>query len=116
MRKAGLKVRYRRAVREHGEPILFRRYTGAGPNRPVFNAEVRAIVRGYQPQEFVGGIVIGDRKVIVLVDDMNRAQIGFPTTADKLVIRGKELSIGSIDDNTLRDGTELVGYMLKVTG
>jgi hypothetical protein len=116
MARAGMKSRYRRAIRQHGEPVLFRRYTGSGANRPQFNAEVRAWVIGYQPHELIGGIVQGDRKVIVLAEDANKAQIGAITTNDKLVVRGKELAIGAVDDSTHRDGTELVALELKVTG
>jgi hypothetical protein len=117
MNRAGIKTRYRRAIRQHGEPVLFRRYTGTGANRTLFNAELRAVVTGYQPVELIGGIVQGDRKVILLAEDANRAQIGLPiTTSDKLVVRGRELAIGVVDDSTHRDGTELVAYELKVTG
>lgn len=117
MSRAGIKSRYRRAVRQHGEPVLFRRFTGTGSNRPIFNAEVRGWVQGYQPLELIGGIVQGDRKVILLAEDVNRAQIGLPiTTGDALVVRGRQLAIGAVDDSTHRDGTELVAFELKVTG
>lgn len=117
MNRAGIKARYRRAIRQHGEPVLFRRYTGSGSPRPMFNAEVAGWVQGYQPQELIGGIVQGDRRVILLAEDVNRAQIGLPiTTNDKIVVRGRELAIGSVDDSTHRDGTELVAFELKVTG
>jgi hypothetical protein len=117
MPRAGIKARYRRAIRQHGEPVLFRRYTGSGANRPMFNAELHAVVTGYQPQELIGGLVQGDRKVILLAEDVNKAQIGLPiTTGDKLVVRGRELAIGMVDDSTHRDGTELVAFELKVTG
>ncbi|MBI4367272.1 MAG: hypothetical protein HY543_10675 [Deltaproteobacteria bacterium] len=117
MPRAGIKARYRRAIRQHGEPVLFRRYTGAGANRQIFNAEMRAVVTGYQPQELIGGLVQGDRKVILLAEDVNKAQIGLPINlGDKLVVRGRELAIGVVDDSTHRDGTELVAFELKVTG
>ncbi len=117
MNRAGIKARYRRAIRQHGEPVLIRRYTGTGSNRPMMNWEVRGWVQGYQPRELIGGIVQGDRKVIMLAEDVNRAQVGLPiSTGDKLVVRGRELAIGAVDDSTHRDGTELVAFELKVTG
>jgi hypothetical protein len=117
MPRAGIKTRYRRAIRQHGEAVLFRRYTGSGASRPEFNAELRAVVTGYQPQELIGGIVQGDRKVILLAEDVNKAQIGLPlTTNDKIVVRGRVLAIGAVDDSTHRDGAELVAFELKVTG
>ncbi|MGE0698786.1 MAG: hypothetical protein AB7O57_06805 [Hyphomicrobiaceae bacterium] len=118
MRKAGIKARYRRAIREHGEPVLFRRYGGAsGSNRPVFNAEVRATVSGYDPSVLIGSIVQGDRKIIMLADDVQKAQIGLPiSTNDKIVVRGRELAIKFVDDNTHRDGVELIAYELQASG
>jgi hypothetical protein len=117
MPRAGIKNRYRRAIRQHGEPVLFRRYTGTGSNRPMMNWEVRGWVQGYQPQELIGSIVQGDRKVILLAEDVNRAQIGLPiSTSDKLVVRGRELAIGVVDDSTHRNGTELVAYRVEGHG
>lgn len=116
MRKAGIKTRYRRAIREHGETVLFRRYTGSGTNRPIFNAEIRAMVTGYQPQELIGGIVFGERRVIILAEDVFKAQIGTITASDKIVVRGRECAIGGVDDSTHRDGADLVAYEMKVSG
>jgi hypothetical protein len=116
MPRAGIKARYRRAIRQHGEPVVYRRYTGTGSNRPLFNAELRGWVQGYQPNEMIGGIIQGDRKVIILAEDVAKAQIATISTNDKLVVRGKEAAIGAADDSTHRDGTELVAWELKVTG
>jgi hypothetical protein len=117
MPRAGIKARYRRALRQHGEPVLLLRQTGSGAFRPPMRWELRGWVQGYQPQELIGTIVQGDRKVILLAEDVNRAQIGLPiTTADALIVRGRQLAIGVIDDSTHRNGTELVAFELKVTG
>lgn len=112
---------YRRmmAVAGSGEvrKVLVRRYTGTGANRPRFDAEVRARVTGYQPHELVGTIVQGDRKVILLAEDLSRAQ--FPTPlrkGDKVVDAGKELNIEAPDDNTRRVQGELIAYELQVRG
>ncbi len=117
MPRAGIKSRYRRALRQHGEPVLLRRVTGTGANQPQMRWELRGWVQGYQPHDLIGGIVQGDRKVILLAEDVIRAQIGLPiTTGDSLIVRGRQLAIGSVDDSTHRDGTELVAFELKVTG
>lgn len=117
MPRAGLKARYRRAIRQHGELVLIRRYTGSGTSRPVFNTEVMAIITGYQPQELIGGIIFGERKCIVLAEDFNKSEIGLPlTTSDKIVVRGRESAIGGVDDNTHRDGTELIAFEMKISG
>lgn len=112
----GYKAMYRRRIGV-GEPILIRRYTGAGVNRPRFDAEVRARVVGYQAEELVGGIVQGDRKVIFLAEDLNAAQFAGPiTTNDKAVVRGKELAIIAPDDSTRRCQGVLIAYELTVRG
>jgi hypothetical protein len=38
------------------------------------------------------------------------------TTNDKIVIRGKELAIKAVDDNTRRIGTTLIALTLQVGG
>lgn len=106
---------YRRAMDVAGETILIRRYTGAGTNRPRFDATVRARVVDYVPHELIGTVVQGDRKLIVLVEDMVAAQIPLDLRAgDKVVVRGKELNIQAADDNTRRIAGELIAYELQV--
>lgn len=98
-----------------GETIVIRRYTGAGTNRPRFDAPVRARVMDYVPHELVGSIVQGDRKLIVLAEDMVAAQIPLDLRAgDKVVVRGKELNIQAANDNTRRIAGELIAYELQV--
>ena len=58
-----VKASYRRVLRER---ITIRRYTGSTANQPRFDAEnIRARTVGYAPNELVGSIVQGDRKIIV---------------------------------------------------
>ncbi len=117
MRKSGSKFRWRSAIKRHGEPVLIRRYTGSGTNRPRFDVEVRGRVSGYEPSQLVGSITQGDRKVLILYEDLIRAQFALPiTTSDKCVVRGRELAIQAADDNTHRDGTQLIAYELQVRG
>ena len=108
---------YRRMMNERGETVVHRRYTGAGPNRPKFDVEVMAVVVGYDEKDFVGSITVGDRKVILLAEDLVEAQITLPvTTNDKILVRGKELAIIAADDSTRRVSGELIAYELQVRG
>ncbi len=117
MKRAGTKFRYRRAIARYGEPVVFRRFTGAGSNRPQFNAEIRARVTGYEPKDLIGGIQQGDRRVLVLVADVLERQIAMPiTTSDFIVVRGRQCAIFSLDDSTHRDGTELIALEMGVRG
>jgi hypothetical protein len=114
---AQIKADYRSMLNERGETVSVRRYTGAGTNRPKFDADVMAVVIGYAPKDLVGTIVQGDRKAIILVEDLIDAQMALPvTTSDKLIVRGKELQIIAADDSTRRVAGALIAYELQVRG
>lgn len=105
---------YRRSLKD---VVTIRRYTGSGQNRPYFEAQALARVTGFEPDELVGAIVQGDRKLIVLADDLVKAQ--FPLdlrNGDKAIVRGKELNIEGVDDNTRRVAGVLIAFELHVKG
>ena len=107
---------YRDAIAEVGETITLRRFVAGGP--PI-KAEVRARVTGYQPAELVGGIKQGDRRVIILAEDVEAT--GFPVPfstggSDKTVVRGKALNIEIVDDSTRRVGGVLIAYDITARG
>lgn len=102
-----------------GEDIVIRRYSGpAGPDRPYTDTVARARVTGYQPRDLVGGIVQGDRRVIVLVDTLGALLPIVPgrDSDDRAVVRGKELTILAVDDSTRRIGGTLIALELQVRG
>lgn len=107
---------YRRAMDAAGEVVVFRRFTGAGSARPYFDAELRARVTDYEPKELVGTIQAGDRRLVALADDLIAAQVPPPRKGDKIVVRGKELNIEAVDDNTRRVQGVLIAYELQVRG
>lgn len=99
------------------ETVYLRRFTGVGPSRPFFDTEARARIIGYMPHELIGTIQQGDRKAIVFVPDLVDAGFALPVTAnDKLVVRGRDLAIIALDDNTRRDEGELIALELQVRG
>lgn len=107
---------YRRAI-EVGEEIRIRRYTGAGPNRPWFEATVRARVMNYDPRDLAGNIAEGERRAIILAEDLVAAQFALPLVAGdnlKAVVRGKEVAIKAVDDNTRRFAGELIAIELRI--
>lgn len=119
MNPASAALFYRRAFGAggNGEPVLVRRYSGSGPHRPHFDALCLAHVAGYQPAELAGDIQQGDRRVIVLVEDLLARQFPMPVTVnDKIVIRGRECTIRMLDDSTRRLGTMLIAYEARVRG
>ena len=114
---AEIRADYRSMMNERGETVSIRRYTGSGTNRPRFDVDAMAVVTGYAPKDLVGTIQQGDRKVILLAEDLIDAQFALPITAsDKIVIRGKELAIIAPDDSTRRVSGVLIAYELQVRG
>lgn len=112
-----VKDTYRRMIDDGGEAVFIRRYTGSGTIKPKFDVQVRAKVSGYAPDELVGGIVQGDRRVIILVQDLIDRQFAMPVLAsDKAVVRGKELAIIAPDDSTRRIAGVLIAYELTARG
>lgn len=117
-------VMHRAFINEIGEDIIIRRYTGTGTPRPKKEATIRARVVGYSPNELVGSIVQGDRKIIALVDPLASVPEGqfalstlLPlTTNDKVVVRNKELAILGVDDNTRRIAGALIAIELQARG
>ena len=110
-----VKASYRRDLKEI---VTIRRYTGSGANRPRFDAEnIAARVAGYTPHELIGTIIQGDRKIIVLVDDLIQRQFALPvTTNDKVVVEGKELAIIAVDGSTRKVDDVLIAYELQARG
>jgi hypothetical protein len=107
---------YRVKIAKVGEAITLRRM---GPSGPVNEVTVRARVTGYQPNELVGGIKQGDRRLIILAEDVEAS--GFPIPfktggIDKAVVRDKVLNIGVVDDSTRRVGGILIAYDITATG
>lgn len=108
---------YRRTLDQVGEQIRIRRYTGSGTNRPWFDVEVQARVMDFDPDELVGTIVQGDRKIIVLADDLTAAQVPDKIRkGDKAIVRGATLNIEAVDNNTRRVAGVLIAYQLQVRG
>ena len=117
MSAEAIKNDYKRALDLAGEQIVIRRYAGTGPNRPKLEEPARARVTDFEAAELVGGIQQGDRKLIVLAEDLETAQFPLPLVkGDKAVVRGKEMNIEAADDSTRRVGGVLVAYEIQARG
>lgn len=112
-----VKASYREAMDASCTVFAIRRYTGSGVNRPRFDVNVRGRITGYAPHELVGAVQQGDRKVIVLVEDLIAAQFPLPVTAnDKLILLGKEIAIITVDGSTRSVQGVLIAYELQARG
>jgi len=117
MNVSEIKSSYRRMMDEVGEEVAIRRYTGSGANRPYFDATVMARVVDFKPADLVGEIIQGDRNLIVIAQDLIDAQVQMGVRkGDKAIVRGKELNIEAVDDNTRRVQGQLIAYEIRVRG
>lgn len=112
------KQMYRDQFALHAEDIFIRRFTGSGVSRTAVDTACRARVVDYRPDELVGSVVQGDRKVIVLVESLLDAGFSLPVTMQDKVYAARfdELAIMGIDDNTRRIAGVLIALDLQVRG
>ncbi|MDP2410358.1 MAG: hypothetical protein Q8M26_08735 [Pseudolabrys sp.] len=116
MSVASIKASYVRGLGKF-ETVTIRRFTGSGPNRPKFEVDVRARVTGFAPQEMIGGIQQGDRKCILLHDDLVAAGLALPiTNQDFAVVQGKQHAIRVPDNATRRVEGVTIAYELQIVG
>lgn len=98
------------------EPVIVRRFWGAGSNRPKFDVEVRGKAWGYSATELVGSIQQGDQRVLLLAEDLIAKGFALPlTSADKLVVKGREIAVVSAGSRKAPDGS-LVVYDVQARG
>lgn len=111
---------YERQFEQRGEVVTVER-TAPNGTKSTFNA--RAIVIGYEPDELVGGITQGERKVVLSASDVEAgaaaAGVSLPLQtggADRLWVRGRLLNVIEVDDSTHRSAGILNAYLLRVKG
>ena len=108
-----------RQLDAHGETVAIRRYSGTPGSRTSTDYSARARVTEFQPAELIGNITQGARKVIVCADDLVTAGFTFPLVpggSDKIVVRGKEMTVTAVDDNTRRVQGTLIALDVAVNG
>lgn len=116
MTPSAVRQSYKRALRQFGK-VTIRRYYGSGTPRPTHEKACSARVLNYQAAEIIGAIVEGDKRVILLAEDLETGAVALPLlTTDKAVIRGKEHAIVAIDAEARRLGDVLCAYELQVRG
>ena len=113
---APTRASYAREFNQRGETVTVTRLV---PNQPSIQKTARAIITGYEPDELIGGINQGDRKIILSAEDLETA--GFPlplkeNSTDRVIVRGRTLMIAAIDDSTHRVAGVLNAYQIRATG
>lgn len=116
MTPSAARAMYRRQVAAHGETVMLGRVVANGDD---IAKAARARVTGYKPEQLVGDIQQGDRKVIVLAEDVEAT--GFPVPFktggnDTVMIRDHLCAIVAVDDSTRRVAGTLIAYEITVRG
>lgn len=115
MKVDGIKADYRRMLAEVGEPLTLRRYTGAGPNRPWFDATAAGREVDYDEREVVGTIMASDRKIILLVEDLIAQQFPIPPRkGDKVLVGDRVLNVEAAP--TRKIGIVPIAYEIQARG
>lgn len=101
------------ATASWGEDITLRRTTGT--QQIPLDVECRACVRGYQPNELIGSIEQGDRKVILSPTEMKHRQWTWPPKrGDRVLFGDKSFHVEAVDN--ISAGSELVRIEIQARG
>lgn len=97
-----------RLVAKYGPTVTLRR-------DPATDVALKARVSGFAPDELVGEIKQGDRRVVIANAEIAAAAWpGPPKIGDRLIVSGKIFTIGAVDTRKL--GDEIAGHWLTVKG
>lgn len=99
-------------------PLAIRRYSGpAGPTRASADFACRGHIKGEGAAALVGDVMQNTYRAIVNAEDLATAGLALPiTTADKVMLDGRELAISFVDGATDYVAGALRAYRLRVKG
>lgn len=98
--------------RQRGTAVTLRRLVSGGP--PI-DVTVMATIMGYQVNEFVGGIVQGDRRAKISDDDIAvAAWPGPPRRGDQIIANGRTFTVQACDTATM--GASVLSHTMQITG
>lgn len=101
---------YRRQIDAHGETITLRR--GASG----VECSVRARVTGFAPDHLDGGMTLGERRVVMIAEDIPASWPGPPRKRDVVVWNGIDLIVVDVDMATRRVAGETIAFDLHCSG
>lgn len=96
-----------RFLSDEGEVVTFTQKVGGNDSDGTL---VR--VTGYAPDELIGDVRQGDRKIIARAEGMSFT----PQRGDKVEVRGKTLNVEFCDDNTRRIQGVLIALEIRARG
>ena len=99
-------AQYARLFDMGGRRVTLRRNMGNSPAIEVAN--VRARIRGFKPEEIAGGIDVGQRKILILAEDIPASFLPMRQN-DRVIVDGITMVFATRpDDQTHRDGELLL--------
>lgn len=115
MNPSDVRNSYRRMIDADHQVVKVRRFISQGAAPRYFEVDVPARVTGYEPDELVGGIQQGDRRVIFMVEDLIARHFPVPVVAsDNVIVQGTLLRIHSPTERRCRE--ELIAYDVTARG
>lgn len=114
-----IRASYRRAFADVGETVTLKRLGGS------LEAQVLARPVGFEPQEIAAGVDQGERKLLVLAEDVEAAVTAGTWAAaggdlivknDRITMRGRMLVVQRSDDSTRRVAGVLMAYEVRAMG
>ena len=116
MTPAEIRAEYLDAISTVGEDVMIRLYAGTSESF-ADHGPVRARVVEFNPDQLVGAIVQGDRKLIMLAEDIETIGVSLVATQNcKVLVRGRELQVKAVDDSSRRVQGVLMAYEITVGG
>lgn len=114
-----------RGLAARGQDVILRRISGSGPSATSIDVACRAVVRGYRPEELVGGIAQGDSQVILSPSEIRSSgwpdpgglpsgSASLPKKGDKLIVQGRMRTIEAVAP--IQVAGELVRIDLQIRG
>ncbi|MBI1621498.1 hypothetical protein IOD40_12595 [Aquamicrobium sp. cd-1] len=105
---------YREMLRDGGEVVTLKRIV---PNQPEQTlATVSARIKGYRPEEVVGSIQAGNRKAILLAEDLKDVSPPIQKNDRLVLASGGVLTVVTVDSSTHKYGTTVLAYVCQVSG
>jgi hypothetical protein len=104
------------ALDRQGETIEIGRQTGTDPST-MFRVQCRARVKNYGPQPLVGEIKQGAVVVRAFYPDLVDNAFPLPVrNSDNILVRGQQIQISAVDNNTGRIGDTQIYVKLLAVG
>lgn len=106
--------KYREFLTKYGEVVTIKRIVANQPDQTLGTA--RARIMSYKPEEIAGGIDAGNRRVIILAEDVASFTPPLRKNDRITTASGSTLTINSVDGSTRKIGNTVLAYECSASG